>query len=139
MSKQFELLVLEKLDAINNKVSNLESAVASLDNRVSNLESTVAKNNVLINQCITEIKDTQDIVFRHNNVFIQLEHEISNKFKTLFDFFSINSDNHNTYDESISTLNAKVFNHETRIAILEDISNKKLASFSSLYYQKQDS
>lgn len=152
MSVEFENAVLRKLDDLNTRFDNLEtnydarfdklednydnleSNYNNLNSRFTNLESNyndlnskLNEHTKLINKCLEEIHDTQEILISLNNSFIRHEHESNEKFKALFDSFCLNRDNHKVYDEHITSLNSKIYNHDIRISNLEDYSkNSKL-------------
>lgn len=114
----------DKLEANNN---DLNSKFSNLDANYNDLNSKLNEHTKLINKCLEEIHDTQEILISLNNSFIRHEHESNKKFKALFDSFCLNSDNHKVYDDHITSLNSKIYNHDIRISTLEDYNkNSKL-------------
>ena len=106
MSKEFEEIILKKLETIEIEVKdnkqllrNLTTKVESINQRLGNLE--------------IEVKDTGEVVKYLNQNFTKFDFEINNKIDTLFDSHIINKDD-------IVSLNKKTFNHDTRISKLEN-------------------
>ena len=109
MSKEFEEIVLkklEKLDTIEKEVGSLKTTVGSLKTAVGNLE--------------IEVKETQEVVKYLNQNFTKFDYEMNKKINTLFDAFITNKEENSVHEKEIASLNAKVFNQDIRISILED-------------------
>lgn len=134
MSKEFEEIVLKKLDNIeaetkqlnsrvgnleeetkklNNRVGNLEDETKKLNNRVANLEVETRKLSSRVANLEVESKETKEVVQHLRENFTIFDFEINKKIDTLFDSDSVNKNN-------LVSLNAKTFNHDTRISNLED-------------------
>lgn len=119
MSKEFEEIVLKKLNELgemtkgnSTRLDNLEKITKDSLKRLDNLEF--------------ELKDTQEVVIAFSQNFASFEHKFIQKVDTLFDAYSINGEHHSSYDESISSLKGKVFNHDIRIENLEKRNFKVL-------------
>lgn len=106
MSKEFEEIVLKKLDA-------LEVEVKSINQRLDNHNK--------------EFKSTQESIKKLNDDFTVFDFEINKKIDTLFDAITVNNEKHDLFEKSIVSLNTKTFNHDIRISGLEDYNkNAKL-------------
>lgn len=117
MSKEFEELVLKKLDNTENVLNNV--VLKRLDNtdrliqdvvleRLDNMERTFS----------SEIKNL-------NNKFTVFDYEINKKIDTLLDAFVVNTENDSKHEEKIESLDKKVLNHDIRIS---DLENKVLTA-----------
>lgn len=149
MSKEFEEIVLkklEKLDVLENKVENvILNKLNILDERTQNTDTVIEevilkkleKLDVLetevkgINQRLDnhekELKSTQETVKNLNDCFAVFDFESNKKVDTLFDAITANKEKHDLFEQSIVSLNTKTFNHDIRISVLEDYSkNAKL-------------
>ena len=108
MSKEFEEIVLKKLE----KLDNLEVQVENLGKEVRSLKTTAGKLE-------TEVRDTGEVVNYLNQNFTKFDHEMNTKINTLFDAFITNKENNYANDKEIVSLNAKVLNQDIRISNLE--------------------
>lgn len=146
MSKEFEEIVLkklEKLDVLEDKVENvILEKLEALDKKTTNTDKVI-QDNVLkkldtlevkfdnleteVGSLKAEVKDTQEVVKNLNNQFTVFDFEINKKIDTLFDAITANDEKHDVFEKSIVSLNTKTFNHDIRISVLEDYSkNAKL-------------
>lgn len=114
MSKEFEEIVLKKLD-------NLETEVKDNSQRLENLETEVKNNTRRLGKLEIEVKDTGESLLELRQRFTIFDFEINRKIDTLFDSDTVNKEN-------IVSLNVKNYNHDTRISNLEnkDLSFVKL-------------
>ena len=148
MSKEFEELVLKKLDNLGTEVSGLSIKVEAntkkldkLESNVSNLQTEVNGFKTEVNSLKTEVnslktevnglktqvgnlsievKETGDVVQYLNQNFTKFDFEINQKIDTLFDAYTKHEDKNSFQDQGIDSLNAKVFNHDIRISNLEE-------------------
>ena len=105
MSKEFEEIVLKKLEKLD-----------ALENRMENFE--------------LELKDTKYTIKKLNDNFTIFDFEINKKIDTLFDAIIVNNEKHDLFEKSIVSLNTKTFNHDIRISVLEDY-NKNAKIFAT--------
>ncbi len=149
MSKEFEEIVLEKLNALDNKATNtdkvikdvilekldiletkfinLETEVSGLKTEVGSLKTEIKDTNKRLGNLEMEVKDTGEVVNYLNQNFTKFDYEINKKIDTLFDAIAANNEKHDVFEKSIVSLNTKTFNHDIRISVLEDYSkNAKL-------------
>jgi len=153
MSKEFEEIVLEKLEALDKKTTNTDKVIQevvlkklekldALDERTKNTDKVIEE--VILKKLDTlevkfdnletevgslkaEVKDTNENVKDLNNRFTVFDFEINKKIDTLFDAITANDEKHEVFEKSIVSLNTKTFNHDIRISVLEDYSkNAKL-------------
>lgn len=134
MSKEFEEIVLKKLDELgemtkgnSTRLDNLETMTKENTARLNNLEKITKDSLKRLDNLEFELKDTQEVVIAFSQNFASFEHKFIQKVDTLFDAYSINGEHHTYYDESISSLKGKVFNHDIRIENLEN-RNLKVVS-----------
>ena len=144
MSTEFEKIVLEKLnilDELKVEVKNLSSKVNNLEVKVDNLEEKVNNNiNAIITLSEKVDSNTDSINNLSKNIninteliaslskqveqqglnFAKFEHEFTVKIQSLFDSFVANTESHLAYEKSIAVLHAKSYDHNDRITILEN-------------------
>ena len=99
MSKEFEEIVLKKLDNLVTEVKDTKQELKHTNERLGNLE--------------IEVKDTEEVVLDIRQRLAKFDYEINKKIDTLFDSDAVNKEN-------IVSLNVKNFNHNTRISNLEN-------------------
>ena len=149
MSNEFETKILEKLDRMEFKIDKIgievdkhtimiaENRKAIEGNRKAIEENRKAietntkminENRKMIGKNSLEIAGLTEVITAHHNTLIKFEHDFNEKFKSLFDSFSANKDEHHVYDNHISNLNSKIFNHDIRLSSLEDFSKKVINS-----------
>ena len=140
MSKEFEEIVLKKLDNTDRLIQDvvlkklddtdrtMQKFALKLDNTDKTMQEFATKldntNRIIQDEVLKridntekELKDTKETLNNLSLNFARFEHEIIKKVDTLFDAYS-------TTEAAIVSLNTKYFNHDTRISDLED----KLAS-----------
>ena len=118
MSKEFEEIVLKKLDntdkVINEivlkKLDNLENEV--IDTK-KGLKDLAKDTNQRLENVELGLKDTKEVVRDLRQRITVFDFEINRKIDTLFDSDTVNKDN-------IVSLNTKTYNHDTRISNLEN-------------------
>lgn len=112
MSKEFEELVLKKLDNTENVLNNV--VIKRLDNTDKLIQDVVIKR--LDNMERTFSSEIKTL----NNKFTVFDYEINNKIDTLFDAIMVNTEKDTVHNQNIESLDEKVFNHDIRISNLED-------------------
>ncbi len=156
MSKEFEEVVLKKLDVLttevkdtNQRLSNLEEEVNDTKQRLSTLENEVKDTNQRLNTLEIDVKetkqdlqelsketkqnllqlakDTNEIVTDLRQKFVVFDFEINKKIDTLFDANTVNLEKHVYFQEKIISLDEKNFNHDIRISALEDATKSLTA------------
>ena len=144
MSAEFEKIVLEKLnilDELKVEVKNLSKKVNNLEEKVDNLEEKVNSNTNSINTLSEKVNSNTDSInnlSKNINInteliaslskqveqqglnFAKFEHEFTVKIQSLFDSFVANTESHLAYEKSIAVLHAKSYDHNDRITILEN-------------------
>ena len=143
MSKEFEEVVLKKLEKLDNMEELMQEVVLpkldKLDNmeeliqeivlpKLDMLEEKTASTDELIQEVIlpklnntdetlkelsTEVKDL-------NNKFTLFDYEINKKIDSLFDAFVVNTEKDSVHEEKINSLDDKFFDHGIRISNLEN-------------------
>ena len=103
MSKEFEEIVLKKLEKLDTLDITLQDVVL---NKLDDLEK--------------EVKENKDSIKKLNDNFTVFDFEINKKIDTLFDAITANTEKHDAFEKSIVSLNTKTFNHDIRISVLED-------------------
>lgn len=147
MSAEFEKIVLEKLnilDELKVEVKNLTSKVDNLEVKVDSLEEKVNSNT----NAITSLSEKVDInIDSINNLsknininteliaslskqveqqrlnFAKFEHECILKLNALFDSFVANTESHASFSKAIAALNLENFHQGIRISNLENLNN----------------
>ena len=109
MSKEFEEIVLEKLNTLDDRTKSTDKVI----------EDVILKK---LDVLETEVKSNQETIKKLNDSFTVFDFEINKKVDTLFDAITSNNDKHEVFEKSIVSLNTKTFNHDIRISILEDYS-----------------
>ena len=130
MSAEFEKIVLEKLNildelknevnTLSKKVNNLEEKVENNTTLINNLSEKVENNTTLINNLTKDVRDTQDILKIQGQNLAHFEHQCMQKLNALFDSFVVNSENHAVFSKFIAQLNAESFDYGQRILKLEE-------------------
>ena len=120
MSKEFEDIVLKKLEVLDERTQNLEVQIKDNNKKIGNLETEVKANSQKLGNLEIELKDTQEIVKKLNQDFTKFDYEINKKIDTLFDAYTSNKESNLVNEKNIISLNANVFNHDIRISNLED-------------------
>jgi hypothetical protein len=136
MSAEFEKIVLEKFDelkteiiSLSKKVKNLDVKVDNLDAKVNNLDVKVNNLDVKVDNLDIKVNTIEQKVDQQGLNFAEFENEFNIKVQALFDSFVANTESHLAYDKFISALNAKTYDHNIRISVLEDyFKNAKLLS-----------
>ena len=106
MSKEFEEVVLKKLDELSTELKDTNQ-------RLVKLEEGQQDTNQRLGKVELGLKDTNEIVIDLRQRFAVFDFEINRKIDTLFDSDTVNKDN-------IVSLNVKNYNHDTRITNLEN-------------------
>ena len=117
MSKEFEIIVLNKLGNLETEIKNLAE---NTNQRLEKLEIGLKDNNQRLGKLETEVKDTGEVIKYLNNNFTRFDFEINKKIDTLFDANTVNKEKYDAFEEKIDSLGVKSFNHDTRISNLED-------------------
>lgn len=120
MSENFEKIVLEKLNKIDDRLDNIDGRLDNLESELDNTKKIVNENTKILNNLEVELKDTQEIVILNRNTLLNMEQRNHDNFGALFDSFSANNDNHKDFSKSIKNLQNSSFEHDIRISILED-------------------
>lgn len=115
MSKEFEELVLKKLD---NMELTFSTEIQKLDNRITT-EVQKLDNRITAEAKTLDSKITTEIQTL-NNKFTVFDYEINNKIDTLFDAIMVNTEKDTVHNQKIESLDEKVFNHDIRISNLEN-------------------
>ena len=139
MSKEFEEIVLKKLDILENKSNNTDQIIQEivlkkldvLNERTQNtdkvIEEVILKKLEKLDVLEAEVKANRESIQKLNDNFTVFDFEINKKIDTLFDAITANNEKHDLFEKSIVSLNAKTFNHDIRISVLEDYNkNKKI-------------
>lgn len=106
MSKEFEEIVLKKLEKLDTLDITLQDVVLKKLEKLDDLEK--------------EVKANKESIEKLNNNFTIFDFEINKKIDTLFDAITANNEKHDEFEKSIVSLNTKTFNHDIRISVLED-------------------
>jgi len=117
MSKEFEEIVLKKLEKLDDLDTTMQDVVLKKLEKLDILE--------------TEVKANKESIQKLNDNFTVFDFEINKKIDTLFDAITANNEKHDLFEKSIVSLNTKTFNHDIRISVLEDYNkNAKLFATS---------
>ena len=138
----------EKVNNLDEKVDNLDEKVNSNTNSIINLSKKIENNTTLINNLSKKVENNTTLINNlskkvENNTtlinnlskkveqqglnFAKFENDFNIKIQGLFDSFVANTESHLAYDKFISALNAKTYNQDLRISVLEDLfKNTKL-------------
>ena len=127
MSKEFEEVVLKKLDELSNglkdtnqRLVKLEEGQKDANERLGKVELGLKETNEMVmdlrqrlEKVELDLKDNKEITIELRQRFAIFDFEINRKIDTLFDSDTVNKDN-------IVSLNVKNYNHDTRITNLEN-------------------
>ena len=131
MSKEFEEIVLKKLDNLETEIKNnnqkigvleveLKDTKSKLEDTKHQLEDLAENTNDKIGKLELEVEDIGEVVRYINNNFTKFDFEINRKIDTLFDANTVNKEKHDSLEDKINFLDEKSFNHDIRISNLED-------------------
>ena len=140
MSAEFEKIVLEKLNILDelktevknlsNKVDNLEGKVNSNTNSITTLSEKVDSNTNSINNLSKNIDINTELIASLSKQieqqglnFAKFEHECIMKLNALFDSFVANTESHLSFSKAIAALNLENFHQSIRISNLENLNN----------------
>ena len=113
MSKEFEELVLKKLDNNERMIQDVVNKLDDTDRTVQEVVKKLEDTDIIVQELSAEFKDL-------NNKFTVFDYEINKKIDTLFDAYKVNKEKDSFHEKEIASLNAKVFNQDIRISNLED-------------------
>lgn len=120
MSKEFEEIVLKKLDGLEMKMDELQAQTNVLQVQTNALQIKTDELQVQTNTLQEEISSTNKVVREIQQDFAKFDYEINTKIDTLFDAYTVNQEKHIFFEEKIASLDAKSFNHDIRISNLEN-------------------
>ena len=137
MSKEFEEIVLRKLDALEEKTNSTdkliqEKVLKRMDATDELIQEKVLKRMDATDELIQEkvlkrldsleekTDETNRIVREIKQDFARFDYEINLKIDTLWDADTVNKEKHDFFEDKIVSLDAKTFNHDIRISNLED-------------------
>ena len=103
MSKEFEELVLKKLEKLDSTEKLIQEVVLP---KLNNTDKAIKEISI-------EVKDL-------NNKFTVFDYEINKKIDSLFDAFVVNTEKDSVHEEKIASLDKKVFDHSIIISNLEN-------------------
>ena len=128
MSKEFEEVVLKKLDKLDStekliqevilpKLDKVDSTVKEVIlpklDKIDTLEEKTTNTEKSLKELSGELKNL-------NNKFTVFDYEINKKLDSLFDAFIVNTEKDSVHEEKIESLDEKVFDHGIRISNLEN-------------------
>lgn len=117
MSKEFEEIVLRKLEVLEETTQNTAERLGVLEETTQKMQKENAKK---FGEIEIELRDTREIVKSLSENFARFDYEINKKIDTLFDAYTVNKEKNEVHEGDIVSLNEKVFNHDIRISNLED-------------------
>lgn len=131
MSKEFEELVLKKLDSLEEKTTNTDRVIQEvilpkldkidiLEEKIINTDKTLQEISTELKNTQKELRITQEGLENLTNKFIVFDFEINKRIDTLFDAFTLNREKDLVHEKDIKSLDEKVFNHSIRISNLEN-------------------
>ena len=131
MSKEFEKIVLKKLDALDERTKNIEKQINSHKEEFNLIHKELKSHQEEFSSIHQELNATQESIKKLNDDFTVFDFEINKKIDTLFDAITVNNEKHDLFEKSIISLNTKTFNHDIRLSVLEDYNkNSKLFATS---------
>ena len=131
MSKEFEELVLKKLDSLEEKTTNTDRVIQEvilpkldkidiLEEKIINTDKTLQEISTELKNTQKELRITQEGLENLTNKFIVFDFEINKRIDTLFDAFTVNREKDLVHEKDINSLEEKFFNHDIRISNLEN-------------------
>jgi len=131
MSKEFEKIVLKKLDALDERTKNIEKQINSHKEEFNLIHKELKSHQEEFSSIHQELNATQESIKKLNDDFTVFDFEINKKIDTLFDAITVNNEKHDLFEKSIISLNTKTFNHDIRLSVLEDYNkNSKIFATS---------
>ena len=146
MSKEFEELVLKKLDSLEAKTTNtdrvIQEVILTKLDKIDSLEAKISNTDKIIQNVVLKkldvldertlnleekyintdktIKEISAELQNLNNKFTVFDYEINRKIDSLFDAFVVNTEKDTVHEEKIESMDEKILNHDIRISNLED-------------------
>ena len=142
MSKEFEEIVLKKLEKLDSteqliqevilpkldKVDSTEKLIKEVIlpklDKIDLLEEKIANTNDTVKELSGELSNLDkklSVELKNlNNKFTMFDYEINKKIDSLFDAFIVNTEKDSVHEEKIESLDEKVFDHGIRISNLEN-------------------
>ena len=100
-------------------MNNEEKILNLLEQHNKKLEEHDARFDRIEQKLCDHDEDIKDI----KRILLNIEIQVTEKIPALFDAYAANQDKHAIYDQNISSLEEKTFNHDIRISALEDKVN----------------
>ena len=122
MSKEFEEMVLKKLDSTEKLIQEIVlPKLDALEEKTANTEKLIQEVILpKLNNTDNEIKELSTEVKNLNNKFTVFDYEINKKIDSLFDAFVVNTEKDLVHEEKIDSLDERIFDHGIRISNLEN-------------------
>lgn len=103
----------DHLVIVDNRLDKIDDHLAIVDNHLDKIDIHLG--------IVDGRLDNHDAQFVSlGNIITKMEYEHGKKLDLLLDYAKANIEKHEQYDESLSQINAKIFNHDIRINILEN-------------------
>ena len=138
MSKEFEEIILQKLNSIENKLTNVDNRIIKVEEELNELDNRIIKVEEKLNELdnrITKVKDKLiKIDTRLTNVeeglniarysLVKLEDKVNRELPALFEVYQINYDLQKENVQRTNILETKSENFSIKIDNLEETVNK---------------
>ena len=127
MSKEFEELVLKKLDSLEEKTTNTDRVIQEvilpkldkidiLEEKIINTDKTLQEISTELKNTQKELRITQEGLENLTNKFIVFDFEINKRIDTLFDAFTLNREKDLVHEKDIKSLEYNLY----EIEVLDD-------------------
>lgn len=114
MSKEFEKLLLKKLEKLDDTEKLIQEVVLPKLDKLDNMEELIQE------VVLPKLNNTDETLKELNTKFTVFDYEINKKIDSLFDAFVVNTEKDSVHEEKINSLDDKIFDHGIRISNLEN-------------------
>lgn len=128
MSQEFEKIVLEKLNKMDEKLDEHTKILNEHSELLNEHTKVLKEHSKKIAKNSEEIADLTELVKIHHNTILKFDYDFRKKIDTLFDAYEVVNTKVETNSEMIKDLKANYFKHGIRISSLEDVIKKNSAT-----------
>ena len=109
-----------RLDKIDTHLNIVDTRLDKIDTHLNIVDTRLDKIDAHLNIVDTRLDDHDAQFISLGNIITKMEYEHGKKLDLLLDYAKATMEKHEQYDKSLSQIDAKLFNHDIRINILEN-------------------
>lgn len=138
MDNEFKQEVRLKFGEFDKRFESIDKRFDSVDARFDALEARMDASDRKFDNFRNEVREKfnqyDEILASLQKSVLIIEDYVTNKIPALFDAYSLNQEQHHSFDEKIDSLENLTSNHSLKISVLEDTSkthSEQLAKLTS--------